>query len=112
MREFVGWLGEKAAWAEYAESRGLCLPHLLRCGAVVEDGALRQRLAEAQAAQVERLRDEMRELVRKLEGGRRWEATRHEWAAYERATEKFVGRSGLSPLSAFANGRGKQKRSA
>ena len=103
VRDFVTWLGEGAAWAEYVRSRGLCLPHLLYCRAVAEDEPLRERLVEAQAAQVERLRDEMRGLVRKLEGGQRWEATRDEWAAYERATEKFVGRSGLVPMSVVAD---------
>jgi hypothetical protein len=103
VREFVGWLREGAAWAEYAQSRGLCLPHLLRCRAVAGDEVFQERLTEAQVAQIERLRGEMRGLVRKLEWGQRWEATRGEWAAYERATEKFVGRSGLSPLSAVAD---------
>jgi hypothetical protein len=45
----------------------------------------------------------MRGLVRKLKGGQRWEATRDEWAAYERATEKFVGRSGLVSVSVIAD---------
>jgi hypothetical protein len=70
---------------------------------VAGDEVFQERLTEAQVAQIERLRGEMRGLVRKLEWGQRWEATRGEWAAYERATEKFVGRSGLSPLSAVAD---------
>ncbi len=98
VRAFVAWLSESVAWSEYAESRGLCVPHLLRCQSVIQDPALRQHLHQAQAAQIERLQHEMRELVRKLAAGRRWDASRDEWLAWERATEKFVGRSGLFPL--------------
>jgi hypothetical protein len=103
VRDLVTRLGDGAAWTEYVGSRGLCLPHLLYCLAVAEDKPLRERLVAAQAAQVERLRVEMRGLVRKLEGGQRWEATRDEWAAYERATEKLVGRSGLVPMRMVAD---------
>ena len=101
-RAFVGWLSDSVAWSEYAESRGLCLPHLVRCQALVQDSSLVERLNQAQAAQIERLQGEMRECVRKFETGERWEISQDEWAAYERATEKFVGRNGLLPLRAGA----------
>ena len=55
------------------------------------DPSLRDRLSQAQAAQIERLQCEMRALVQKLASEQRWEVSRDEWVAYERATEKFVG---------------------
>jgi len=97
VRAFVGWLSNSGVWPQYPESRGLCLPHLLRCQAMVQEESLRERLNEAQAAQIERLRREMRGLDRKLAAGQRWEVAHDEWAAWERATEKFVGRRGLIP---------------
>lgn len=96
-RAFVEWINKDAAWAEYAESRGLCLPHLLLCHTLVEAPALHERLDQAQAVQLQRLQEEMQELLRKLATGRRWEVTRDQWVAWERATEKFVGRRGLLP---------------
>jgi hypothetical protein len=75
----------------------LCLPHLLCSQALVQDQSLRDRLNQAQAAQIERLQCETRELARKLAAGQRWEVARDEWVAWERATEKFVGRKGLAP---------------
>jgi hypothetical protein len=97
VRAFLGWLSDGVAWPQYAESRGFCLPHLLRCQALVQDQSLREQLNRAQAAQTERLQREMRELARKLAAGRRREVSRDEWVAWARATEKFVGRRGLAP---------------
>jgi hypothetical protein len=97
LRALVGWLSDRAAWPHYAESRGLCLPHFLRCQALVQDLSLREQLCQAQAVQIERLQREMRQLARKLAAGQRWEVSRNEWVAWERATEKFVGRRGLAP---------------
>ena len=37
VRDLVAWLGDGAAWAEYAGSRGLCLPHLLGLSELNED---------------------------------------------------------------------------
>ena len=97
VQAFVGWLSDRVVWPQYAESRGLCMPHLLRCQALVQDQSLRERLNQAQAAQIERLQREMRALPRKLAAGQRWEVSRDEWVAWERVTEKFVGRRGLFP---------------
>ncbi len=36
----------------------------------------------------------MRALVRKLDAAERWKVTHDEWVAYERTTEKLVGRQG------------------
>jgi hypothetical protein len=97
VQRFVEWVSDSGTWPEYAESRGLCLPHLVRCQALIRDPSLQERLNQAQVEQIERLQREMGALVRKLATGRRWDATRDEWAAYKRAAEKFVGRSGLLP---------------
>jgi hypothetical protein len=97
LRTFVDWLVQAGSWSEHEQSRGLCLPHLLRCQEAMADESLRRRLAQAQAAQIERLRTEMRACVRKFESGQRWEISRDESAAWERTTEKLVGRKGLLP---------------
>src|ERR1035441_2647283 len=67
VRSFVGWVSDGLAWSRYVESRGLCLPHLVRCQALVREEPLRERLNGAQIKQMERLQDEMRELVGKLD---------------------------------------------
>jgi len=97
VRNFLGWLADAQAWAKYEASQGLCLPHSLRCLGLVQDLALRDRLSKAQAVQIKRLQNGMGALVQKLAAGRRWDVSRDEWAAWERTTEKLVGRSGVSP---------------
>jgi hypothetical protein len=97
VRTFLAWLADAQAWAEYEVSQGLCLPHSLRCQGLVQDPALRDRLSKVQVVQVERLQNGMRALVQKLAAGQRWEVSRDEWAAWERTTEKLVGRSGVFP---------------
>jgi hypothetical protein len=97
LRTFVDSLAQGRSWSEYEPSRGLCLPHWLRAQATVGDESFRRRLAQVQAAQIERLQTEMRACVSKLESGRRWEISRDEWAACARTTEKLVGRKGVLP---------------
>jgi hypothetical protein len=60
--------------------------------------SLRRRLDHFQSAQIEHLQKEMRELIRKLESGQRWEISPNEWDACKRIVEKLVGRKGTANL--------------
>ena len=94
LRALADWLNKSIAWREFENSRGLCLPHLVRLQALIDDQMLRKQLTCAQVAQVVRLQKEMRDFVRQFDAGQRWEISHDEWKAWERAIEKLVGRKG------------------
>jgi len=94
LRALADWLNEPPSWREYENSRGLCLPHLVRLQALIDDPMLRKQLTCAQVVQVGRLLKEMRDFARQFEAGQRWEISHDEWKAWERLVEKLVGRKG------------------
>jgi len=94
LRALANWLNEPPAWQEYENSRGLCLPHLVRLQPLIDKPMLRNQLVCTQIVQVERLRKEMRDFMRQFENGQRWEISHDEWKAWERVIEKLVGREG------------------
>ena len=94
LRALADWLKAPPSWPEYENSRGLCVPHLVRLQALIDDQTFHEHLARAQAAQVERLQKEMRVFVRQFEAGQRWNISHDEWKAWERVIEKLVGRKG------------------
>jgi hypothetical protein len=93
---FTQWLHGDGAWPRYAESRGLCQPHLQHCLNAMGGSALRQRLLENQVHQFRRLQTEMRAYAEKFSAGRRWDIAGSEEVAWEQAIEKLVGRAGIA----------------
>ena len=92
------WFHEEAYWWQYEQSEGLCLPHLLRCLALLDGDPLYERLVRTATAQIERLQQQMREYVRKFDArhsGEQEEITHEELDAWKRTIEKLVGRTNI-----------------
>ena len=97
LASFAEWLSDLRNRQRCLDSRGLCLPHWLRCERLVADADLRAELEQAFLRQLRHLQTEMREYVRKFDGGQRWEVTPAEAHAWMRAVEKLVGRVNVRP---------------
>jgi hypothetical protein len=91
----VEWFAEGDGWPRYTASRGLCVPHFARCLALKADAVFRQRLTNALEQQLQRLQTDMREYVRKFDGGLRRTLTRAEANAWAEAAEKLIGRANV-----------------
>ena len=78
----------------YTKGWGLCIPHLVKATADTNDASLVSFLFETEKSQLERVKLNSMELIRKKNAPLRWEQTEDEKNSYFRAIEKLIGRRG------------------
>lgn len=91
LKELLGWLGTEEGRQIYAESRGVCLPHLRRLWTKATE-ELRSWLLQAQQDQLRRLSDDLQSYRRKRETLLRHAITPAEETAWAAVVEKLAGR--------------------
>ena len=91
LTELLDWLHTEEGRQIYAESRGVCLPHLRRLWTKAT-GELRSWLLQTQQDQLRRLSDDLQSYRQKRETLRRHAITPAEETAWATAVEKLSGR--------------------
>ena len=92
IKELVFSLSSPENKTRYAEGWGLCIPHLSKTMAYTKDASLISYLLETEKLQLERVKMNALELIRKEGPPLRWEQTDDEKKSWFRAIEKLVGR--------------------
>jgi hypothetical protein len=91
LTELLDWLHTEEGRQIYAESRGVCLPHLRRLWTKAT-GELRSWLLQTQQDQLRRLSDDLQSYRQKRETLCRHAITPAEETAWATAVEKLAGR--------------------
>ena len=94
LKELTRVLQDKSYKAKYSESPGLCMPHLIKIIDYIEDDLLIKFLFETEIAQMEKIKANAINLIRKRDPPLSWEQTEDEKGSWFRAIEKIVGRNG------------------
>jgi hypothetical protein len=94
IKELAYLLSSSRNRTKYAEGVGLCIPHLIKTLAYTNDDSLTPFLLETAKKQLERVKMNAVELIRKKDAPLRWEQTDDEKNSYFRAIEKLAGRRG------------------
>jgi len=94
LKDLISLLGSHENRIRYTEGWGLCIPHLIKAMAYTNDASLVLFLLETEKKQLERVKMDALELIRKKNPPLRWEQTDDEKNSGFRAIEKLVGRRG------------------
>jgi len=94
LKELLVVLTDNKYKSEYEQSRGLCMPHLMKITGYIDNDLLLDILYETEIYQLEKLKSDAADFVSKRYPPQRWKQTEDEKKSWFRAIEKIVGRSG------------------
>jgi len=93
-KELASLLGYYENKTRYSKGWGLCIPHLIKAITYTNDDLLISFLLETGEKQLERIKMNAMEFIRKKDSPLRWEQTDDEKKSWFSAIEKLVGRRG------------------
>jgi len=95
IKELISLLDSRDNRRRYAEGWGVCIPHLMKALTYTNsDNHLASFLVKTEKKQLERVKVNALELIRKRHSSLRWQQTDDEKNSWFRAIEKLVGRRG------------------
>jgi len=94
LKELTGVLKDSGYQTRYAKGCGLCLPHFIKIIDYVEDDTLLEFLFKAEISQLEKIKSDAMNFIKKRQPPLCWGQTEDEKKSGLKAIEKLVGRSG------------------